>query len=563
MIDEIYIKDLGVIEEARLQFDRGLTVLSGETGAGKTMVLSALGLLLGERADSSTIRKSQTQAYVEGRWLISNSTAIQIALENLGSELSEGELIVNRSVNSEGRSKAALQGRAIPVSALSELAAELVVVHGQADQIRLKTSAAQREALDSAAGGELSVLLLEYQSAYQRWREASDELANFEASLANRETKISDLRYLLEQISEVNPQPGELEQLSDRITLLENLASIRQAAASAHEALSSDFSDQDAISLIGLAKKSLDPVLFDAKLEAISGRLTEANDLVRDAALDLAQYLGDLEGAAETELDAAQSRRAALNALLRKYPGTIEDLLTLQTEAQRQLDQLDFAEDGLNSLREKVELCESEARSLAAKVSEIRVKAAAQLVDAVNLELAGLAMPGATLVVSVEPGPLGQFGADAVSILLSPYPGAEPRPLGKGASGGELSRIMLAIEVVLAAKSITPTFIFDEVDAGVGGAAAIEIGKRLAKLAKSTQVIVVTHLAQVAAFADRHLRVTKNVGESYTASDVRSLDETERTTELARMLSGLTESELGLAHARELLDLAKLEKTNF
>lgn len=563
MIDEIYIKDLGVIEEARLQFDRGLTVLSGETGAGKTMVLSALGLLLGERADSSTIRKSQTQAYVEGRWLISNSTAIQIALENLGSELSEGELIVNRSVNSEGRSKAALQGRAIPVSALSELAAELVVVHGQADQIRLKTSGAQREALDSAAGGELSVLLLEYQSAYQRWREASDELANFEASLSNRETKISDLRYLLEQISEVNPQPGELEQLSDRITLLENLASIRQAAASAHEALSSDFSDQDAISLIGLAKKSLDPVLFDAKLEAISGRLTEANDLVRDAALDLAQYLGDLEGAAETELDAAQSRRAALNALLRKYPGTIEDLLTLQTEAQRQLDQLDFAEDGLNSLREKVELCESEARSLAAKVSEIRVKAAAQLVDAVNLELAGLAMPGATLVVSVEPAPLGQFGADSVSILLSAYPGAEPRPLGKGASGGELSRIMLAIEVVLAAKSITPTFIFDEVDAGVGGAAAIEIGKRLAKLAKSTQVIVVTHLAQVAAFADRHLRVTKNVGESYTASDVRSLDETERATELARMLSGLTESELGLAHARELLDLAKLEKTNF
>lgn len=563
MIEEIYIKDLGVIEEARLQFDRGLTVLTGETGAGKTMVLTALGLLLGDRADSSAIRKSQPQAYVEGRWLLSESAVISAALENLGTELSDGELIVNRSINNEGRSKAAIQGRALPVTTLGELSSELVVVHGQSDQIRLKSAAAQRQAIDAAADSEFSAVMNDYQDAYQTWRQSLAAIDELETNLANRDATIADLKYLLEQISEVRPQPGELDELGDRISRLENLSGIRMAASAAHEALSSDISEQDAISLIGLAKKSLDPMIFDPTLEAVSNRLSEANALIREAASDLAKYLNDLEGANENELDVAQSRRAKLNSLLRKFPGSIAELLDREQKAIVQLSQLEQAEDGLSHLRETAQANYRTAANFASRLTELRKNSAAGLVAAVNRELAGLAMPGASLVVKIEPSELGPHGADSVSILLAAYPGAEPRPLGKGASGGELSRIMLAIEVVLAANSTTPTFIFDEVDAGVGGAAAIEIGRRLAKLAKSTQVIVVTHLAQVAAFADRHLRVTKNVGENYTASDVNQLSEVERTTELARMLSGLAESELGLAHAEELLQLANADKANF
>jgi len=559
VIEEILIRDLGVISEAKLEFGPGLTVLTGETGAGKTMVLNALGLLLGERSDSSAIRKGQEQAFVEGRWLLADSALNRI--RELGIELDDQELLVNRSVSAEGRSRAALSGKSVPVGILSEIGDQLVVVHGQSDQIRLRSAAAQREALDQFAGDDLAKVLTEYSGVYANWRQASARLSEITTLLEARSREADQIRSAVEELTALDPKPGEDVELSEKASKLTHLEELRIAATESHNQLSSEgFDDSsDAITLIGKARRALESVSeHDPELDSLAKALKEIGYSLNETSASISSYLASLDSDGSAELERIQQRRADLTSAMRKYGPTLDEVVSFLENSGARLLELDSSDKEIQELTSLEQSLSKQALSLAKSITDRRSRAAAELAKSVTGELAALAMTGASLEVTVTAASeLGAHGADQVSILLSAYPGAEPRPLGKGASGGELSRIMLAIEVVLAKSELAPTFIFDEVDAGVGGAAATEVGKRLATLAQNAQVIVVTHLPQVAAFATRHLRVLKSVSDKYTATDVVRLEGEAVVEELARMLSGLSESESGKTHAKELLELAK------
>ena len=559
MIEQIHIRDLGVIREAQLDLGPGLTVLTGETGAGKTMVLNALGLLLGSRSDASAVRKGQEQAFVEGRWLLPKEALDRITAA--GIEIEDGELLVSRSISSEGRSKATVSGRSVPVGVLTEIGEHLVVVHGQSDQIRLKSASAQREALDQFAGASLAALTDKYSEIYSAWKMAANRLQVLTTESSSRAREADDIRAAVEELTKLDPKSGEDAELSELAERLTHLEELRIAAAAAHEELSSDSFDDssDALTAIGKARRALEQVSnHDPELEKLAEQLKEIGFSLNETAASISSYIAGLDNDGASELEKIQSRRAELSSAMRKYGPTLDEVIAyLETAGSRLLD-LDSSDEAIASLTIEEQQLSKQAHDLAEQISSIRTKAAAELSAAVTAELSALAMTGASLDASVTRlGELTAHGYDQVALLLSAYPGAEPRPIGKGASGGELSRIMLAIEVVLAKSELAPTFIFDEVDAGVGGAAASEVGKRLAMLARNAQVIVVTHLPQVAAFANRHLRVLKSSTAEFTATDVVRLEGEQVVEELARMLSGLSESESGRSHAKELLDLAQ------
>jgi DNA repair protein RecN (Recombination protein N) len=559
LIEQIHIRDLGVIREAQLDLGPGLTVLTGETGAGKTMVLNALGLLLGSRSDASAVRKGQEQAFVEGRWLLPKEALDRITAA--GIEIEDGELLVSRSISSEGRSKATVSGRSVPVGVLTEIGEHLVVVHGQSDQIRLKSAAAQREALDQFAGAPLAAITDKYAETYTAWKMAANRLQVLTTESSSRAREADEIRAAVEELTKLDPKSGEDVELSELAERLTHLEELRIAAAAAHDELSSDSFDDssDALTSIGKARRALEQVSnHDPELEKLAEQLKEIGFSLNETAASISSYIAGLDNDGASELEKIQSRRAELSSAMRKYGPTLDEVIAyLETAGSRLLD-LDSSDEAIASLTIEEQQLSKQAHDLAEQISSIRTKAAAELSAAVTSELSALAMTGASLDASITRlGELTAHGYDQVALLLSAYPGAEPRPIGKGASGGELSRIMLAIEVVLAKSELAPTFIFDEVDAGVGGAAASEVGKRLAMLARNAQVIVVTHLPQVAAFASRHLRVLKSSTAEFTATDVVRLEGEQVVEELARMLSGLSESESGRSHAKELLDLAQ------
>jgi len=561
MIEELGIRDLGVIAEATLPLGAGFTAVTGETGAGKTMVVTALGLLLGARSDAGAVRSGAKQAWVEGRWIVPDSGSIADRVAESGGEVEEGELLLGRSVSSEGRSRAVVGGRSAPVGVLAELGDELVVVHGQADQQRLRSATAQRDALDRFAGAPLAATLDAYRTVFERWRADAAELSRLREEHDARAREAEALRADLDEVESVDPQPGEDAELHDRAERLSNLEELRLAAAQAKALVSGDEvvdDAPDAVTLIEAARRHLERVAeHDAALAPIAEALANAGFVLADAGTDLAGYLTGLDTDGARELELVQERRAVLAGLIRRHGGDLDDVLAFRRDGGLRLVELDGDDERIAELDLVVAELESEVDRLAARVTEQRTEAASRLAEAVTHELAALAMPDAVLSVSVEPSAEPTMhGRDQVAILLRPHPGAEPRSVSRGASGGELSRVMLAIEVVIAGADPVPTFVFDEVDAGVGGAAAIEIGRRLARLAERSQVIVVTHLAQVAAFATNHLSVVKGTDGAVTASSVRQLQGAEREAEMARLLSGLTDSESGLAHARELLEIA-------
>jgi len=567
VIEEISIRGLGVIGEATLPIGPGFTALTGETGAGKTMVVTALGLLLGERADTAAIRSGSSQAVVEGHWLVDASGSVANRVRDAGGDLdavpgsNDAGLLLSRSISIEGRSRAAVGGRAAPIGVLNEIGQQLVVVHGQSDQIRLRSATAQREALDRFAGQDVATVLGNYQSVYARWQSTQSELDLLVAERDRRSQEADDLRLAMEEIERVAPQRGEDVELAERADRLTNLEDLRLAAAQAQQLVSSQLGDDssDVLGLLGSAKRQLDRVAdHDPALEVIAQALANAEILVTEVSSQLSTYLSDLDADGGRELEVVQERRAELATLVRRFGPTLDDAIDYLDTGSSRLLELDNDSDRIEALRAEVENDRAQIVELAAELSGVRTRHAAQLSERVTGELGALAMVGAELTVEVEDRPdYSQTGKDQVSFLLRPHAGSEPRPLGRGASGGELSRVMLAIEVVIAASDPVPTFIFDEVDAGVGGASATEIGRRLAMLAQSAQVIVVTHLAQVAAFANNHLSVVKDSDGSVTESSVRQLHGEERVAEMARLLSGLTDSESGLTHARELLDLAR------
>ena len=583
MLEELRITGLGVISDATLPLGRGLTVITGETGAGKTMVVTSLGLLFGGRSDAGRVRADAGRATVEGRLRLDGTVAkaVHARVTDAGAEPDDdGSVLLARTVTIEGRSRAHVGGRSAPVAVLAEIGEQVVAVHGQSDQLRLLRPAEQRAALDRFAGPEHEKLLERFAELYTQWRALEDDLADRRRHARERRQEADLLRLGLDEITRVDPQPGEDEALREEAQRLEHAEGLRTAAQLAHVALAGapDASDDapDATSLVGTARRTLEGQSeVDRSLGDLAGRLEEAATLVADVAAELTSYLDTLD-ADPDRLQAVYERRAALRALTRKYAEDVDGVIAWAAHARTRLAELDTSDELLEEMDRERRRLAGEVAELAGVVSASRREAAGRFAAAVTGELSGLAMPHARVEVVVAPAKptgtlsllvagtesgVGPDGADEVELRLLAHPGAPSLPLQKGASGGELSRVMLAIEVVFAGAGGPPTLVFDEVDAGVGGRAAVEIGRRLARLARDHQVLVVTHLPQVAAFADRHLVVAKDTGGAVTTSGVRLVEDTERARELARMLAGLPDSDLGIAHAEELLAVADRDKS--
>lgn len=555
MLTELRISGLGVIGDATLELGAGFTAVTGETGAGKTLVVSGLGLLTGGKAESRLIRHGGDRALVEGR--VTADEALAEAADRAGGTVEDGEVLLAR-VLMPSRSRALIGGAQVTLPGLVSAIGERITIHGQSEQIRLGSTERQREVLDASGGPVLAGLLTEYRTRWARRRAWSAELAGLTSQAQARARELALLEFGLGEIAKVDPHPGEDASLVAEQRRLQAVDDLRLGARSALVALAGDdeaYSDEPgALTLVGAARKALAGVAQDDPAAAeLARRVDEASFLLSDAAGDLASYLAGLD-ADPLRLEAIAGRLADLQGLTRRYGSSIDEVLAWGRQAAADVGRLTGSDERITELEGLLAAVDDELAGLAARITAARTAAASELAGLVELELAALAMPHARLLFAVSPlGELGPHGADQVALLFSANPGSEPAPLAKVASGGELSRVRLALEVVLAEGAEGHTFVFDEVDAGVGGAVALEIGRRLARLAAHAQVIVVTHLAQVAAFADRHFVVHKADDGRVTTSGVREVRGTERVEELARMMAGLEGTHAARAHAGELL----------
>lgn len=582
VLSEIRIEALGAIDSATAEFDRGLTVLTGETGTGKTMVVTSLHLLGGARADATRVRSGAERAVVEGRFSTTDlgptvAARVDEVLDASGAERDDdGSVIAARSVSRDGPSRAYLGGRSVPAKSLGTFTTELLALHGQNDQLRLMRPDEQLAALDRYV--DVGSAVHRYRAAREEWLTARRDLDDRRRRARELALESDRLQFGIDEIDGVAPRPGEDETLVSEIRRLSELDAVREAALTARTALSGPPDDPapdgaSAADALGQAKAALGGT-DDAALQALGERLTETLAVVGDVSAELGDFLAELPSDAST-LETKLARQAELRTLTRKYAADVDGVLAWADDARRRLAGLDVSEDALAALQRRVDDLESVVVTAATAITKARTKAAKGLAKAVTAELAGLAMAGAGFAITVTPltaraddtAPLvlpdgtrvhaGSDGVDAVEFGFAPHRGSDVLPLARSASGGELSRVMLALEVVLSASAENTTMVFDEVDAGVGGRAAVQIGRRLARLARTHQVIVVTHLPQVAAYADAHLMVDSAGGRGGKVSVVRRLDDDARVAELARMLAGLGESDSGRAHARELLEAAR------
>ncbi len=587
MLSEIRIESLGAISVATAEFDSGLTVLTGETGTGKTMVVTGLHLLGGARADANRVRSGAERAVVEGRFGTGDlddkaAALLDEMLDGSGAERDEdGSIIALRSVSRDGPSRAYLGGRSVPAKSLSGFTAELLTLHGQNDQLRLMRPDEQRGALDRFAG--VDAKLEKYRKLRDAWQSARRDFVDRSNRARELAQEADRLKFALNEIDAVDPAAGEDDILVGDIRRLSELDALREAASGARIALAGATDDAtadpsaqsvSAADSLARAKAALEST-DDTTLRALAIQLDEALAVVGDASRELGDYLGELPSDAST-LDSKLARQAELRTLTRKYAADIDGVLLWAREARDRLAQLDVSEEALAGLQKRVDELAVELAGAAQELSKARSGAAKRLAKEVTGELSGLAMADAEFTITVSTMPAtaddpaalalasgerahaGGDGVDLVEFGFAAHRGMTVLPLAKSASGGELSRVMLALEVVLAASTTGTTMVFDEVDAGVGGRAAVQIGRRLARLARNRQVIVVTHLPQVAAYADTHLMVDTNGKNG--ASGVRRLDGDDRVAELARMLAGLGDSDTARAHARELLDAADCDR---
>jgi DNA repair protein RecN (Recombination protein N) len=556
MITELRIVDLGVIKDATIGLHPGLTVVTGETGAGKTMVVSGLGLLLGGRADPRSVRGGSERARVEGRFKIENPELMQRASQS-GGELDDDELIVARHVTAAGRSRAYLGGAQVPAGVCAELTAELVRIYGQSEQERLTEASRQLQLLDRFAGAAVLEPLFRYSDLWSEDRAARAQLAQLRAEAQSRAREIDLLRFGLEEIERIGPGPAEDVALAAEALRLQSADDLRDSAHSAVQALAGPEDEAGgALAMLYVARKAFESAVSrDAAAAPLGGRLTEASYQLTDLTADLVRYLEGLDSQ-PGRLEQIAERRAQLSTLTRKYGTTCDEVLQWAAESAVRLTHLEQSDERIATLTERVEQLSAELTSLAAEIGAARREAAARFSELVLVELAALAMPHARLSFEIASADLGPSGADRVDLMFAANPGNELRSLGRVASGGELSRVRLALEVVLAADREAITLVFDEIDAGVGGKVAVEVGRRLARLSQHTQVVVVTHLAQVAAFADRHYVVVKADDGQVTTSGVVPVADEDRAVELARMMAGLDTTDSALAHAGELVELA-------
>ena len=556
MIDQLTINNLGVIPQAELNFSPGFTALTGETGAGKTMVLSSIGLLLGQKADPALVRYGEKELAVEGIFISDSSSTAALVLTEAGGLVEDGEIILARKVPAQGRSRCHGGGRTIPSGVLSQIGRELVTVHGQSEQLRLRSGARQLALLDSYGDAAHQELVTEFGATYAAWRDLQTQLEQWENQRQAREIEVSRLKEGVELQEKLQPAPGEEDELLRKIERLGNVEDLREAAQAAYNYLGgqSDDATGGAASLVSAAIQALEKgAQSDEELSELARGLRDASAIILDISAEAGAYLSNLE-ADPAQLDQSQARLAELRHAYRPWAKDIDGWLTWADKAREKIIQLSGPQNQGAVIQEKLTKTSSQLEKLGKKLTQGRLALAKSLQKEVAGELTGLQMPDAGFDIELTPlAEPNSHGFDQVTFGLRTGSKAKIRPLGQGASGGELSRIMLALEVTLAAKSLakgTPTFIFDEVDAGIGGATALAVGQRLARLAKHAQVIVVTHLPQVAAWADKQLVVSKN----NDTAQVREVAGSEREREIARMLAGKADSKSALDHARELIN---------
>jgi DNA repair protein RecN (Recombination protein N) len=563
-LEEISIRNLGIIDTSSLELSKGLNVLTGETGAGKTMILTALSLLLGAKSDSSLVRHGSERLVTSATFSIPQSLIAQI--HDLGGLVEDGSLILTRSVSSDGKSKATASGATVNASTLGEITEPLIAIHGQSANTQIVKSVRQRELLDLFAGTNLQTVLAEYQEIFNTYNEMKAKLKALVTNASARHSQIADLELLTKRWSTLKPTRNEFAAVDDEIRKLASVEDLRVAASGASGAIGEE--DAGVLTVLGQARKYLEAAKGkDQALDEIATNVAESFFLIDDAHAALVSYLASLE-ADPSRLDFLQERKAALVAFVKKWggSGTVDDemaeIAIRVKSAKEMIADLNGGQDRIAELESEIKAVKSKLLASAKKVSAARLAAAEKLGGRVSAEIAGLSMPHTRFYADVlypdYEGSLKESdftitGCDEILMSIQAHKDGPKVALGKGASGGEMSRIMLALEVVIAASAPVGTYIFDEVDAGVGGKAAIEVGRRLHALSEHAQVIVVTHLPQVAAWADRHFVVAKDSDGQIVQSGVSQLDEQARVTEIARMLAGLDESVSAQEHAAELL----------
>lgn len=567
-LEEISIRNLGIIDTSSLELSKGFNVLTGETGAGKTMILTALSLLLGAKSDSSLVRHGSERLVTSATFSIPQSLIAQI--HDLGGLVEDGSLILTRSVSSDGKSKATASGATVNASTLGEITEPLIAIHGQSANTQIVKSVRQRELLDLFAGTNLQTVLVEYQEIFNVYNEMKAKLKALVTNASARDSQIADLELLTKQWSMLKPTRNEFASVDDEIRKLASVEDLRLAASGASSAIGEE--DAGVLTVLGQARKYLEAAKGkDQVLDEIAANVAESFFLIDDAHAALVSYLSSLE-ADPSRLDYLQERKSALVAFVKKWGGSgsvddeMAEIATRVKSAKEMIADLNGGQDRIAELESEIKVVKGKLLTSAKKLSAARAAAAGKLSDSVSAEIAGLSMPHTRFYADVlSPDYEGSLkesdftitGCDEILMSIQAHKDGPKVALGKGASGGEMSRIMLALEVVIAASAPVGTYIFDEVDAGVGGKAAIEVGRRLHALSEHAQVIVVTHLPQVAAWADRHFVVAKDSDGQIVQSGVSQLDEQARVTEIARMLAGLDESESAQEHAAELLAMRR------
>lgn len=574
MLEELEIRALGPISQARLDPHPGMNAITGETGAGKSMLLNAIELISGAQSQPSRVGIDADQAWVQAIFDVSNNADVQERAAAAGSECVDDQLFINRTVPKNGRSRAVLNGHSVPRTVLADITADVVTIHGQSEQLKIAQASRQRDFVDNFAGNthEREV----FRDAYEAYVRLADKLDTLRHAQTDAVAQIDYLRDAISRIDDIDPHAGEDDELKTQREYIENATQIAVAQSAAMQALDASSQDDRAESsqsvseLISRAIHELKSVEHIDLIAQIISRLESVNDEIQDIVYSLSRSADDEVN--PQDLDALNERIHDLDELTKRWGPTLADVLAWKEKAQFELEDLDASPERIEELERELAEQESRARSAAHDLLVSRQAAAAELSEKVTAELSSLAMEGSQLYVSVaEKDELDSFGTDTVSFEFIPFPGSPRLPLGKSASGGELSRLMLALELVAFEKkhasdgestaqghSAVPTLIFDEVDAGVGGKAAIELGKRLARLARGAQILVVTHLPQVAAWADKQFVVEKDKNAEHTHTTVHAVESQERVSEIARMLSG-SSSEMSLQHAAELLDECTLE----
>ena len=568
-LEEISIRNLGVIENAVVPFTKGLNVLTGETGAGKTMVLTALALILGGKSDQDLIRRGSERLTASGIFRLSKKSEPELKelLETHDPEIENNRLLFTRSVSSDGKARANLGGEAVPASVLANFGEALIEIHGQSTNLRLTKTVRQRELLDRYAGEKFAAELSRYRNCYQSYHELSKNIAELKVALKKRDQEIAELEELVENYAKIRPNSGELSNIENDISRLDSIEDLRAGAAMADSVLNSE--SENVLISLALARRSLESIKGkDAQLDEIREALVESILNLSDVAADLSRYTENLD-LDPNALANAQDRRAELNSLIKKFGKNsdkyqaLEEIIVDAEKAKARISDLTGGEDRITELVKELEASFQVLQDSARTISGLRTASAKKLSDLVTAEVRQLAMPHATFSLKINTYDSAEIknysinGLDEIMMIFASHSGGELLPIAKAASGGELSRLMLALEVVIAESEPLGTYVFDEVDAGIGGKAAIEVGRRLSALSKNAQVIVVTHLAQVAAWADNHLVVIKSESGAITESSITKVAGAERESEIARMLSGQEESTIAKEHAKELLTIVR------